>query len=172
MPTFDLGMEVDDLQEAQLLPVDWYTLKIVADKEGNPPYREANKAMKEDPQDEKAGYNLVINLRVEEPDIPEFDNRPFRIWLPLPSANDEGKYTPMGQLMADSKAERIFDFAKAFSGKEADGSLVSLNVGMKAQLYITQEISAMGSMKGQLINSIDTFAGAKPVDEDKDNIPF
>ncbi len=166
---FDIGVEVDGIQEAELLPVDWYTVEIVQDRDGKGPYKEANKAMKEDPGAEKAGYNLVINVRVYEPDIPEFNNRAFRLWLSLPTPNDEETFTAGGQKTSHMKASSIFNISAGFQGiprEEMEGSTVSFPVGSRAKMYVTQEIAQFGRMKGQLVNTLDSFAGAKPMGED------
>lgn len=159
--TFDLGIEVDDIQEAQLLPTDWYTFELA-----DLPKKMPNKAMKKGPGEEGAGYNLVLKLKTYCPDQPEFNGRSFgdgNIYLPFPNDDDDGRFTPQGQPLKDSKAERIFEFATRYGA--TSGSQGTFRKGALAKLYVIQTISDFGASKGQVVNQIDTFAGVKPADE-------
>ncbi len=159
--TFNLGKDAGDIQEAELMPTDWYNFEISGD-----PEQEPNKVLKavnegdEVDTPEKAGYNIVVNLRSIS-DTPEFNGRPFRMWLPLPTEADKSNYTPIGQTVEDSKVERIAQFASTFSGVDVEGDTISLGKGMKGSLYVNQQLDQSGQ---NLRNSIDPFAGARPFD--------
>jgi hypothetical protein len=174
MATFEMTKDVGDTQEPKLLPIDWYPCEITKD-----PTKEDNNVKKavdagqdvEDP--DKAGQNLVLNVKVLS-DVPEYNNRPFRLWLPFPNEADAGRYTPLGQTMEDAKTDRIAEFVSAFNGEDAEGRQVSLNVGQKAMLHIVQGPNQAGT---GMQNSINTFSGAKPIDGDgavrgDQDIPF
>lgn len=167
MPTFELTKDASDIQEAVLLPEDWYPFEVVED-----PAMEANKALKEGGSEAlKAGYNMVVKLACLDP-TPEFIRRPFTVWLPFPNEGDKGKYTPIGQTVEDSKIERIVELVTAFGG-EVEGASFNLSKGMKGQLYVTQGLDQAGV---SIRNSINNFAGAKPFggseEEDGGDVPF
>jgi len=157
MATFNLGKDVDDIQEPELMPEDWYPFEIAEEPEQAP-----NNAMKEGgPEAEKAGFNIVIQLRCDD-DTPEYKGRPFWLYLPLPTEGDSSRYTPIGMTMEDSKMQRIKEFAEAFSNSKIEGSEFSLSKGMKGMLYVTQGLDQSGQ---NLRNQIDAFAGARPISE-------
>lgn len=153
MATFSLGKERDDLQEPILLPEDWYTLEITQDvtQEKNAKWKDGgiDRPAKEI---EGAGENIVIRGRTIS-DEPEFSGRSFTKWLALPNPSDEGKYMNNGQPKEDWKLDQIYKWAEAYSAT-IEGSEISLAIGMKAQVYITQEIQLSGEM-GNSIGFVD-----------------
>ena len=163
MPTFELTKDASDIQEAVLLPEDWYPFEVTED-----PTMEANKVLKEMGSDDpKAGYNMVVKLACLD-DTPEFNRRSFTVWLPFPNEGDKGRYTPIGQTMEDSKIERIIELVTAFGG-EVEGASFNLSKGMKGRLYVIQQLDQAGV---NMRNSINSFAGAKPITEEGDEVPF
>jgi len=155
MATFDLGMDVDDVQEAQLLPEDWYNCEVVTDPEQQP-----NKAMKGGgPDADKAGFNIVLRLRVVD-SLPEYNGRQFTMWLPLPNDSDDGVFAG-GQPARDSKVARIAGVASALSGESVKGSEATIVEGMRARFLITQKID---NRDGQTLrNELAPFTPPRPI---------
>jgi len=157
MPVFDTGKDLDDIQEPELLPEEWYSMEIIDE-----PERAMNKKMKEGGADaEGAGYNIVLKLEVIYPDAPQYNGRKFTLWLSMPVEGDEDRFTAAGQTIEDFKLDQIKKVAQGFAGKEISGSEVEFNKGMKADFYVKQGIAGGGARKGQPQNEIDTFAGVK-----------
>lgn len=139
MATFNVGIGKDDIQEAVLLPEDWYTMEITRE-----PYEDKNAAWKEVGEslpharviktNEKAGKNIVVNLKVVS-EVPEFAGRTLTKWLSLPHEFDEGKYMNNGQPKADWKAEIIHKWVEAFGGV-SEGAEISLSQGQRALVYV------------------------------------
>lgn len=160
MPTFELPKNIDEIQEPELMPEDWYPFEISED-----PTQEPNNAMKEGgPSAEKAGFNIVVKVRCIEP-TPEYQGRPFTVWLPLPTEADASNYTPIGQTMEDSKMGRIAEFVVGFGGA-TEGSSVALSKGLRGQLYVTQGLDQSGQ---NVRNQIDSFAGARPFSKEAED---
>jgi len=152
MATFDVNGDLDNIQEAVLLPNDDYAVIITQD-----PVREPNKVMREEGADaDKAGYNIILRTRVYDPEVPEAHGRMFTIYLPLPNDTDEGKYTPQGQAAKDSKLDRIKNAAGAFSG-DGSGTVVNFEAGMMAVAKVIQKVDRNDSSKK--VNEINAFAG-------------
>lgn len=152
MPVFSVGKDFNDVQEAQLMPEDWYVMEISAEPEQMP-----NKAMKVGgPDAEKAGFNIVVKLKSISED-PEYSGRPFTIWLSLPNATDEGEFIN-GQDKVDWKLQKIAKIAAAFNGisdwKQLTGDEINLAKGMRAKCYVTQGI---GMDEQTPRNDIDTM---------------
>jgi len=174
MGTFKVGKSIDDIEEAVLMPVDWYEFEISDD-----PVLKPNNALKkmvsEDATDEeigqaieeneKAGFNLTVSLRSESPEV-QFDGRKLTAWLPYPSAADEERYDGRGMKIFDSKFERLVDFVTKFGGSVDEGEKgeteITLVKGMKGCCYVTQ-----GKIpdREELGNSVDIFAGFKEYGE-------
>lgn len=174
MPTFDMNKDAGDIQEAEIMPEDWYTfeiadepeqvanahMKALSDGKANLPNYSNPGAPGPDADETRAGYNILLKLKVVNDD-PRFNGRPFRIWLPLPIQDHDAKrFTPIGQTQEDSKMERLVEFAAAFNDCPVEGSSVSFDKGQCANLYVQQELARNGE---DMINSINTFSGAKPV---------
>jgi hypothetical protein len=175
MATFVMPKSVDDVQEGELLPEDWYVCRISKE-----PTLEKNKALVAlekgeiqpgDPKAEKVGHNIVIQVRTVS-DIPEHNGRMFTIWLPTPSDGDDNRYDGRGQTYLDSKLARIGEFASAFAGgASVEGSDVDFYEGQMAQLYVIQQLDQSGI---KMTNSVNSFAGARPVEDatSDDGTPF
>jgi hypothetical protein len=143
MATYDLGKGRDDLTTAQPLPENWYKVRLDKDE------RKMNNA--------KTGDNLVLHMVVVS-DLPEYDGRPLRVYLPFPNKGDEGEFTPIGQPKADAKIERIYDWAEAFEAIE--GGKPCFAPGQTAGVYVTQDVDLNGIVR----NSI-AFVKPKRVEE-------
>jgi len=152
MAVFSVGKDFSEVQEAQLMPEDWYVMEISAE-----PEQASNKAMKDGgPDAPKAGFNIVVKLKSLSEDA-EFSGRPFTIWLSLPNTTDEGEFIN-GQDKVDWKLEKIAKIAAAFNGiadwKQLAGDEINLAQGMRAKCYVTQGIGMDGQTPR---NDIDTM---------------
>lgn len=154
MAIFSLDKNFEDVQEAQLLPEDWYVMEILEE-----PQQAPNKAMKEGgPQADKAGYNIVLRLRTVS-EVPEYSGRVLTVWLSLPNDSDKGEYI-QGQSKEDWKLERIAKVAAAFKGldnwKELEGDEISLEKGMQARFYIVQTLGLDGTTARNEVDLMNT----------------
>lgn len=150
---FSMGKAVDEIQKPIPMPEDWYKFRIVEE-----PTREPNKKMKENPDQEGAGYNIVVKLKsVSNDEL--YDGRPFTRWLSLPNKSDEGRFTGRGQPMVDFKAEQISKFVAGFGGG-IDGETAELTKGMEAYLYVIQK---MDGESGDVFNEIDDRSGIRQI---------
>ena len=150
--TLTFNKNVDDIEQPELMPEDWYVMELRDAPEVKP-----NKAMQNDPESEKAGKNWVVPLVVATGDE-EFDGRWFTLFLPLPKPGDDKKRTPMGQTVEDQAMERIGQFVEAFGGN-IQGDTVSVKKGMRGQCYVDRQV-----LNGEPRNGINMFAGFKPAD--------
>lgn len=149
MGTFTFTKSVDDIEEPKLLEEDWYLGEIVQDPELAP-----NKKMQEDPNQDGAGHNLVIPVKLLEG---EALGRRFTLYLGWPNLNDEKVYTSGGQKVSDRKMQNVVDFTEAFGGS-VEGTDVQLVGGLRGYIYVNQGLD----MSGQKIqNNVDIFAGFK-----------
>lgn len=153
MPTFSFTKPIEDVEEPILLEEDWYLSVIKA-----PPELAPNNAKKADPEDEKAGDNLVIALALKGG---EAEGRRFKLFLPWPSLADEDKYDGIGMKVSDAKMERIADFTTKFGGI-SEGTDIMLEENMQGYIYVTRGLDQQGQ---RMINSVDPFAGFKSVEE-------
>ena len=156
MPVFSTGKNFDDIQEAVLMPEDWYLMEITKDPEQLP-----NKVMKESGADaEKAGFNIVVKMKSISED-PEHNGRPFTIWLSLPNPTDEGEFVG-GQPKEDWKLEQIAKVTAAFNGieewKTMEGDEVRLDKGMRAKFYVSQAVG----LDGQTMRNEISLMNAAP----------
>ena len=167
--TFTMSKSVDDVEDAILLPVDWYNVEIAQEPklmmnkvlsnvvEANASDEEILAALE---ATDKAGYNLVVSLKTESPDA-MFSNYDLTIWLGYPSQKDE-KIFSRGQCLADKKIQLITAFTKAFGG-DIQGKDIMLSEGMKGCVYVIQQ-RALNSE--ELQNGVDIFnAGFKKYQE-------
>lgn len=140
MGTYNVGIGKNDIQEAVLLPEDWYVMEIVKDsKDKNRAWKDAGEhlpILEAGRINKKAGENIVLKLKVIS-DIPEFNNRRLTKYLPLPNDLDTGEFTGRGIPKADDKAEVIYAWVEAFCGL-VEGSEASFSPGQKALVYILQ----------------------------------
>jgi hypothetical protein len=153
MATFNVGVGKDDIQEAILLPEDWYKMEIFKEptEAKNRAWTDVGESLTLEAAkniNEKAAKNIVIHLKVIS-DVPEHNGRMLTKWLPLPNQFDEGQYTNRGQHVPDSKAEVIFKWAEAFGGT-IEGSEASLSIGQKAYVYVIQD----EDLEGEPVNAI------------------
>ena len=165
MPTFSFAKPIEDVEEPVLLEEGWYRAAIKTT-----PTIEPNKAKKENPENEKAGDNLVIAIGLSEG---EATGRRFKLFLPWPSLEDEDKYDGIGMKVSDAKMERIADFTTKFGGV-SDGTDIMLEENMEGYVYVTKGLDQQGQ---RIINSVDPFAGFQSVEdieatERSDEAPF
>jgi hypothetical protein len=159
MSELDLGKNIDEIEEPQLMPEGWRTLQLMDD-----PVTEENKAMKQQKSSgqtsEEAGFNWRLRLAVVD-DAPECNGRTFFLRFPIPKEADKSTYTGKGQKVYDAKMSRIVAFVQAFDGY-SQGTKVELHKGAKGMAYVIQSIN---QLTGQLENQIDLFnQGFKKVD--------
>jgi len=157
MPTFSFAKPIEDVEEPVLLEEGWYRAAIKTT-----PTIEPNKAKKANPEDEKAGDNLVIAIGLTEG---EASGRRFKLFLPWPSLEDEDKYDGIGMKVSDAKMQRIADFTTKFGGV-SDGTDIMLEENMEGYVYVTKGLDQQGQ---RIINNVDPFAGFQSV-EDIENI--
>lgn len=163
MATFEIGIGKEDIQEAQLMPEDWYLWELTRD-----PYEGKNAAWKEVGENlsfddayalnEKAGKNIILNGKIIS-DVPEFNGRTFTKWLSLPNKFDEGLWMNNGQPKGDWKAEQIYLWLEALQG-EAEGTKVNFVKGQKCYVYIEQGPDQSGE---NTINQIGMNNAPRPV---------
>ncbi len=166
--TFAFPKTMEEVTPPVILPKDWYDVEIVKqpvirmnntlkDAVGNvenPPEELVRLALE---SDEKAGFNLVIELKVEHPDE-RFNGMTFTIWLGWPSEQDEHRWS-RGQKKSDAKMVRIADFIEKFGGS-IQGQEFVLDEGMKGCVYID---SRTVDNSDKIENFVDVFgAGFKP----------
>lgn len=149
MPTFNIGKRRDDLQEAVLLPEDWYQVELAQDptQEKNRKWKDGGENLPAD-EIEGAGYNIKLRAVIVS-EAPEEAGRSLFKYLSMPNPSDEGQYMNDGQPKADWKAGVIFDWVDAFSGTE-DGEQVSLAKGMKGMVYVVQQVGLSGEMENSI----------------------
>ena len=157
MAVFKMSKDFNDIQEPRLMPEDWYLMRVSKE-----PTQDPNTAMREGGTEaDNAGYSIVVNLRAEVDD-PEFNGRGFRFYLSLPNATDEGLYVN-GQPKADWKEELIAKVTAVFHGyqasqwKELPGDEAEISEGMKAEFYVTQELSRDGQRTINAINVLNNL---------------
>jgi len=165
MVTFSFNKKVDEIENPELMPEDWYdfeifdepkvlpnkTLKEMISEEASE--EEINSALEDD---EKAGFNLVITLESESAED-KFCGRKMKLWLPYPSPIDETRYDGQGNKVYDRKMGRLVEFTEAFQG-EVRESDIYLSPRMKGCCYVIQQKSLNSE---EIVNSIDWFSGFK-----------
>lgn len=163
MSSFDLGMSVDDIEAPVLLPEGWYEFEIATPA----PAVKPNQAKVNNPADEKAGDNWVINVTsVHEEAM--FNGRRFTLWLSVPKPGDYNVFTNRGQRVSHAKADRIMNFTESFQGAMEDGpsgprSTPVVNVGGRGLAFVQQKLDGQS---GEVINQIDPFGKFKAIPSD------
>lgn len=175
MPTFNLGKSIDDIVEPELMPKAWYPFAIYKE-----PTQEPNKIMRAMAKDEleegmdpeKAGYNVVVDVRCIEES--EHKGRVFRFYVNLPKAGDAEKTSPIdGQTYLDQYVTRNAKLARDFGGA-VEGDQFSLALGGSGMLFVTQQMDLAGV---KMVNAVDFFgAGSRPLagaeEISEDDVPF
>jgi hypothetical protein len=157
MTTLSFSKSVDDIEEPELIPEDWYVFRV-----SEPPSVEENKAMKaKKSYADGAGKNLVISLRLIS-DIQEYSGRTFKLYLPYPVEEDLNQYDGRGMLKYDAKLARIAEFAEKATGCNVEGSEITILPNAQVGLYLTQGLDQAGV---NLTNSLDWFQGFMAPDE-------
>ena len=139
MAIIQLPKAVGEIQEATLMSEDYYTFRIVDEPEILPNANLRAQEAGEPYNAEKAGHNLVLNVRVEHED-PMVNGRMFTKYLPMPKDGDENRIVPTtGQTMLDWKLEKLKQHSEAFAGRVIadDEDSLSFEVGSRAALYIS-----------------------------------
>lgn len=163
MATFELGKDLSEITEPELLEDDWYQMRIVKE-----PKAEPNKAKRDKKTvAEGAGDNIVLRLRVMDED-PEKNGRPFTKWISLPSPGDDERFVEMGpqagMTVQDAKLWRIRSWAAAFSGfksEDFEGESVDFEVGDEAMVYVTTGVDFRDEER--MVNEIDMNEDPRPV---------
>lgn len=150
-----LPKNLEDVVEPEALPEDFYKLRIVEE-----PITDSNKKKKEGgPDAPGAGDNLILSLRVQS-DQPEYNGRPFKKWLGLPSEADKNDVMQNGMTREDSKLKMLGRVQTAFAGVEPEGNEINLQAGQEAWCYITQSLDAEGV---RFVNDLDFMHEMKQV---------
>lgn len=138
MTIINLPKAIGDIQEAQLLPEDYYVMKITQEPTIEPNAEMKKQEAGESFNEDKAGHNLVLRLRVEHDD-PMINGRQFTKWLSLPKEGDESRVIEStGQTIQDFKLEQLSKWYEALSGQVADPSMESLSfeVGQRCAVHV------------------------------------
>lgn len=149
--TLKFRKKVDEVEEAVLMPEDYYVMRVILTPKLAP-----NKAKAKDKEDPKAGDNWEIDVAVIS-DVPEFNGRKFRLFMAYPSTKDENEYTSRGQCAYDAKMENIIKVVQAFEGF-AEGDTVTLPVGATARLPVVQKPNRQ---TGVMENQVNIFGELK-----------
>lgn len=156
MPTFKLTKNISDIVEPELIPEDWYTMKITKE----PKFQDNKKKKDGGPDAEGAAVNLVLVLRVQHED-PMIHGRGFTKYLRWPEAKDANEILGSGQTMEDFLTESIGQVASAFFGMEVEADEVEFEVGQEASFYVISEIDNRDGVT--LRNALDINQAPKPV---------
>lgn len=175
----------DEIEEATTIEEGWYTCKLVKEptmqanrvlknfiKERNlPASTDINKALAaavaegyyevNDDREAFPGINWVLPLRVQHDD-PSIHGRAFTKYLPLWGPQDEGKVTPLGQPVADSKMEAVQEHVLALGG-DVSGDQIELTPGGIAEFYIETAVGTFGQSKGKMVNQLSMNVSPRPV---------
>lgn len=167
MATFDLGGNIDEVQEPELLPNDKYALIITQEPERRP-----NKALNDNgPDDPKAGYNVVLFTRVYDPENPVYHGRSMNpVYLPMPKDGDDEKYNNRGMTVKDAKMERVAEVVTAFGGS-VDGDTFTITKYGMAIGNVIQKKGDDGKMINELLPfgrngnpAFEAYGGPRPED--------
>ena len=165
MATFEFNKKIGDIEKAELLPEDWYTLRLVKEPKNPVPNTKKKNGLSEA---EGAGDNIVLNFRVQS-DNPKYHGRPFTKWLGVPNNTDEETFSQFtGQRKSDEKLERIALWAAALAGKEIKAlgasKKLSFNQGDECLVYICQESDTReGHEDDPPKNAIDFNSVPRPI---------
>jgi hypothetical protein len=160
MTTFKFNKPISEIEDPELLPKDWYRMRIST----KPEIQENAK---------KTGENLFMRLKVVMPEDEMFDGRELPLWLSMPTAEDEENYDNKGVKIADAKMKRIVQFAEA-SGGVADEDEFDIQEGATVFCYVGKQLDRSGL---EMENSIDIFSGFKseedlePEEEEASGLP-
>ena len=148
MTTFKFKKPISEIENPELLPKDWYRMRIST----KPEIQENAK---------KTGENIFMRLKVVLPEDEMFNGRELPLWLSMPTDEDETKYDNKGAKVSDSKMKRIVMFAEA-SGGVADEDEFDIQEGATVFCYVIQRMDQGGL---EMENSIDIFSGFKSEDD-------
>lgn len=172
MATFNLGGDVDRIQEPTLLPNDKYAVIISQEPEIQP-----NKTLRDKGAEaDGAGHNIILRTRIYLPDVPEFHGRQMNnIYLPMVKDGDDAKYNMRGMTLKDAKLERIAEVVNGFGG-EVNGDTITIS---KYMMAVGNVIQKKNETTGKMENELQVFASRgeapfKPYDgprpEDYENL--
>ena len=162
MAIIQLPKAIGDIQEAQLMAEDYYTMRITQEPTIEPNRELKNKEEGKPCDESKCGHNLILKLRVEHED-PMLNGRFFTKYLPLPKEGDESNIIPStGQSVLDSKLETLRKYYEAFSGQLADDNMdqLSFEAGQRAALYVS---TGSNFRTGEAESQLDFNKEPKPI---------
>jgi hypothetical protein len=189
MSILTMPKSFDEIEEATTIEEGWYPLKLVKE-----PEKAANRVLKNfikdrnlpqstdidealaaavsegyhevnDDREVFPGINWVLKLRIQNDD-PGIHGRAFTKYLPLPGPQDEGKVTPLGQPMIDSKMAAIQTHVLALGG-ECSGERIDLPPGGIAEFYIEEAVGQFGASAGKPINQLGMIDPRVPGETDE-----
>lgn len=155
MTIIRLPKDIADIQEPEVLPEDYYKLRLIEEPEIAPNKKKA--AGGENAPG--AGDNLVMSMRVVS-DNPEHNGRPFRKWIGLPTETDKTDVMRSGMTREDSKLKMLARIQHGFSGIQPEGDEIVIQSGQEAWCYITQTLNQAGT---GFENDLDFMQDIKPV---------
>jgi hypothetical protein len=152
MTEFEFGKGADDIQQPELLPEDWYLLRIVKPPKLMPNAKKKNNMSEED----GARDNIVINLRVVH-ENPAWSGRPLTKWLPVPNSTDDTRFDEFtGMKLDDKLLDTVFKWDAAFNGgAQAEEGKANFEPGSEAFVYVVQQFDGREGREEELVNSID-----------------
>ncbi len=157
---FKLPKNIDDISDGELLPEDYYVMRIMKE----PVVAENAKAREGLSEEDGAGKNVVLSLRVQS-DKPEFNGRGFTKYLGIPNKADKNRFNSFtGQSYEDMKMQSLANWSSAFSGAEASGKGVSFEAGQEAWVYVAIGKDFRDADKDA--NVLDFNAQPKPLQND------
>lgn len=155
MTIIRLPKNIEDIQEPEVLPEDYYKLRLIEEPEVAP-----NKKKQEGGETAPgAGNNLIMSMRVVS-DNPEQNGRPFKKWIGLPTTADKTDVMKSGMTREDSKLKMLGRIQAGFTGVAPEGDEINLQAGMEAWCYITQGLNQAGT---GFENDLDFMQDIKPV---------
>ncbi len=164
MATFSFNKKVGEIEKRELLPDDWYLVRIVKEPKVMPNAKKRNGLSEAD----GAGDNIVVSLRVQSHN-PKYNGRPFTKWLPTPKPSDSENINEFsGLTVEDEKLTRISQWAAAFGGVQVDDlskkKNLDLDAGTEAQVYIIQQLDGREGHEDDMVNSIDFNQPPRPAE--------
>lgn len=158
MTTFKFKKPIEDIEDPELLPKDWYKFRIAT----KPEVQQNSK---------KTGENLFMRLRLLMPEEELFDGRELPLWLSMPTEEDEKKYDNKGAKISDAKMKRIVNFTEC-AGGVIDGEEFDLQQGMTVVCYVDQQLDQAGQEMENTINIFSNFKSEEDFDLDEDEEPL
>jgi hypothetical protein len=136
---YKLPKALDEIQEAQPMPEDWYICRLRKDA-----YVKRNS--------KDTGDNMVFELVVQS-DNPEYNGRTLFAYLQMPTEEDAGIFFN-GQSKLDEKLQRIANFVLAFGDSAFVNEDNEVEFQQGGEAYFWVEIQDAWDDFGKKVNGI------------------